>query len=83
VKVDGAQRQAAILQSVTSGTPADKAGLRSGDAVIAVNGTQVNGSDSLVALVRQFRPGTKVTLTVVRNGSKQDIQVTLGTKPGN
>ena len=81
VTVDGAQRRAAILQSVTSGTPADKAGLRSGDAVIAVNGTQVNGSDSLVALVRQFRPNTKVTLTVVRNGSKQDIQVTLGTIP--
>lgn len=81
VKVDGAQRRAAVLQSVASGTPADKAGLRSGDAVIAVNGVQISGANSLVAQIRQFRPDTKVTLTVVRNGSTQQVQVTLGTKP--
>ncbi|HET9654610.1 MAG TPA: trypsin-like peptidase domain-containing protein, partial [Kineosporiaceae bacterium] len=81
VKVDGAQRQAAILQSVAAGTPADKAGLKSGDAVIAVNGVPVSGANSLVAQIRQFRPGTKVTLTVVRNGSSQQIDVTLGTRP--
>jgi putative serine protease PepD len=81
VKVDGAQRQAAVLQSVAGGTPADKAGLKTGDAVIAVNGVPVSGADSLVAQVRQFRPGATVTLTVVRNGSSQQIQVTLGTRP--
>jgi putative serine protease PepD len=83
VKVDGAQRQAAILRSVSSGTPADKAGLRSGDAVVAVNGVQVSGADFLVAQIRQFRPGTKVTLTIVRNGSTQQLDVTLGTKPNS
>jgi putative serine protease PepD len=80
VKVGSAQRQAAVLRSVTSGSPADKAGLRANDAVIAVNGVPVSGADSLIAQVRQFRPGTQVTLTIVRDGTAQQLQVALGTK---
>ncbi|HVN12387.1 MAG TPA: trypsin-like peptidase domain-containing protein, partial [Kineosporiaceae bacterium] len=83
VTVDGAQRDAAIIQNVTSGSAAANGGLRSGDAVIALNGTHIDGSDSLVARIRGDNPGTKVTLTVVRNGQKQDLQVTLGTRPAN
>ena len=83
VTVDGGQRQAAILNSVQPDTPAEKAGLKSGDAVIAVNGVQVSGANSLVAQIRQWRPGTKVTLTVVRDGKTQQIPVTLGTSPNS
>jgi putative serine protease PepD len=83
VTVDGVQRQAAILRLVEPGKTADKAGLRTGDAVIAVNGVKISGTESLVAQVRQFRPGTKVTLTVVRNGTRQQIDVTLGTRPSD
>jgi putative serine protease PepD len=81
VKVNGAEQQAAIIRSVSSGAPADKAGLRAGDAVIAVNGVKVSGADSLVAQIRRFQPGTKVALTVVRNGSPQEKTVTLGSRP--
>lgn len=81
VTISGAQRQAAVVGTVQSGTPAAEAGLKAGDAVIAINGAPVNGADSLVAQIRARRPGTEVTLTVVRNGSTQGIKITLGTKP--
>jgi len=81
VTLDGAQRDAAIIEQVTSGTPAEKAGLRNGDAVIAVDGEPVNGADSLVAQIRERAPGTTVNLTVVRDGKTQNISVVLGTRP--
>jgi putative serine protease PepD len=81
ITADGAKRQAALLQSVTSGEPAAKAGLKQGDAVIAIDGEAVSGADSLVAQIRERKPGAVVSLTVVRNGSTQKISVTLGTHP--
>jgi putative serine protease PepD len=81
VTLDGAQREAAVLRSVSSGQAADKAGLKTGDAVIAINGQRVDGTNSLVGSIRAIAPGTKVTLTIVRDGKQQDISVTLGTRP--
>ncbi len=81
VTVDGAQRQAAVIGSVSSGTPAAKAGLQARDAVVAVNGQALDGADSLVARVRELKPDTTVSLTVVRDGSSQEIPVTLAARP--
>lgn len=78
---DGATRQAATLQDVSSGGPAAKAGLRTGDAVIAIDGEAVSGADSLVAQIRERQPGAAVELTVVRGGQTQKITLTLGTRP--
>jgi putative serine protease PepD len=66
---------------VVSGTPADKAGLQNGDAIIAVDGDSIDGSLSLVAQVRERTVGDKVTLQVVRDGQSKDITVTLISKP--
>ena len=65
----------------SAGTPAAKAGLQQGDAVIAVDGEPVDSRLSLVAQVRERGVGDKVKLTVVRDGKRQDIQVTLASKP--
>jgi putative serine protease PepD len=82
VVADGsAKRAAAVLTDVVSGTPADKAGLRVGDAIIAVDGNSIDGSLSLVAQVRERSVGDKVTLKIVRDGQSQDITVTLVAKP--
>src|SRR3954447_4574462 len=84
VNVDGAQRRAAVAESVTSGGAAGSAGVKAGDSIIALNDTTtIDGSDSLVAQIRALRPGTKITLTVVRDGKRQDVQVTLGTRPAD
>jgi putative serine protease PepD len=80
VSVDGAQREAAIVGSVNSGSPAAAAGLRARDAVIAINGQRIDSADSLVGSIRALTPGTKVTLTIVRDGKKLDVDVTLGTR---
>jgi len=76
-----AKRAAAVLTNVISGTPADKAGLKAGDAIIAVDGNSIDGSLSLVAQVRERTVGDKVTLKVVRDGQNKDISVTLISKP--
>jgi putative serine protease PepD len=81
VTVDGADRQAAVVSSVTAGTAAAKAGLQTKDAIVAVDGQTLDGPDSLVARVRALRPGTKVTLTVVRAGKSLTVPLTLGARP--
>src|SRR5665647_1850715 len=82
VVADGsAKRAAAVLSNVVSGTPADKAGLQAGDAIIAVDGNPIDGSLSLVAQVRERNVGDSVTLTVLRNGQRKNIDVTLVPKP--
>jgi len=82
VVADGsARRAAAVLSNIVGGTPADKAGLRAGDAIIAVDGNPIDGSLSLVAQVRAHAVGDKVTLKVVRDGKSRDIDVTLVAKP--
>jgi putative serine protease PepD len=82
VVADGsAKRAAAVLTDVISGTPADKAGLRSGDAISAVNGNSVDGSLSLVAQIHELTVGQSVTLTVVRGGQHKNVTATLVAKP--
>jgi putative serine protease PepD len=81
VTVSGAQRQAAVIHSVTANTPASSSGLQSGDAVIAINGQRIDSSDSLIGTVRALEPGNKITLTIVRNGATQDVSLTLTTRP--
>ncbi|MBE3075054.1 MAG: trypsin-like peptidase domain-containing protein [Actinobacteria bacterium] len=82
VVADGsAKRAAAVVTNVVSGTPADKAGLQAGDAIIAVDGNSIDGSLSLVAQVRERSVGDKVTVKLVRDGQNKDINVTLVNKP--
>jgi len=84
VVADGSARRAgSVLTDVVSGTPADKAGLQAGDAVIAIDGNSIDGSLSLVAQVRERNVGDKVALKVVRDGKSRDVNVTLVAKPTN
>jgi putative serine protease PepD len=78
-----AKRAAAVLTSVVPGTPADKAGLRTGDAIIAIDTNPVDGSLSLVAQVREHAVGDKVTLKIIRDGQRRDLTATLVAKPTN
>jgi putative serine protease PepD len=68
----------ARLTGITSGGPAAKAGLKSGDVVTKIDGRTVDGADGLVAAVRSHRPGDSVTLTYERGGATHTATVTLG-----
>jgi putative serine protease PepD len=76
-----AKRAAAVVTDVTDGTPAAKAGLKAGDAIIAIDGDSIDGSLSLVAQVRERTAGDKVTIKIVSGGQAKDISVTLADKP--
>jgi putative serine protease PepD len=76
-----AKRAAAVVVNVVAGTPADKAGLQAGDAIIAIDGKAIDGSLSLVAQVRERTVGDKVIIKIVRNGQNKDLSATLTSKP--
>jgi putative serine protease PepD len=66
------------IVDVSAGGPADNAGLRSGDVIVAVNGEDTPTVAALEADLAVLKPGTKVTLRVRRNGSTSDVTATLG-----
>ena len=81
VRDGNAQRAAAVITDVTGGSPAARAGLRSGDAIVAVDGMTVDSWIGLVAHVRERNVGQKVTLTTIRDGQRSDVTATLAEKP--
>jgi putative serine protease PepD len=88
--------QGALVDSVTPGGPAAKAGINGGthtvtvqgqqfnvggDVITALNGKPITSADQLVQAVSTYKPGDKVTLTIERGGTSMDITVTLGNRP--
>jgi Do/DeqQ family serine protease len=71
----------AVVSGVTPGGPGAKAGLKSGDVIVGVNGKPVDSSDELTMEITSHAPGSQVTLDVVRNNQPTKITVTLGTRP--
>lgn len=68
----------AQIGEVVAGSAGEKAGLKAGDIVTGVDGHPVASNDGLVATIRGYRPGDKVTLTILRDGKTQEIELTLG-----
>lgn len=71
----------AVITEVQADSPADKAGLKVNDIVVAINGTTVTGQGSLIAVIRDASPGDKVTLTIDRDGVKKTLNATLVARP--
>ena len=67
----------AKVAEVTPGSPADEAGVESGDTIIAVNDKPLVDGTELVVTVRSQNPGDTVSLTVERGGQTLTIPVTL------
>lgn len=65
--------------SVIQNSPAEKAGVKNKDIITKVNGVEIDQNNALSLLLAQYTPGDKVTLTVLRDGQKKDIDVTLET----
>jgi serine protease Do len=67
-----------IVSSVKSGSAAEKAGIKRGDVITAINGTAVNDPNTFRNKVASTQPGTEVTLTVLRDNREQELRATLG-----
>jgi S1-C subfamily serine protease len=94
-----ANQHGALVQAVTAGGPADKAGIKAGsqtktitgqqvsiggDIIIGYNGKTIKSSDDLITyLARSGAVGQAVTLSILRGGKQIQVQVTLGLRPSS
>ena len=74
-------RTGAIITSVRPNSPAEKAGLREGDIIVAFEGKPVTDASRLSLTVGQTTPGTKAEITVLRDGKEEKLSVTTGKLP--
>jgi serine protease Do len=75
--------QGALISDLTAGSPALKAGLKSGDTILKVDGTDVADARDLAKLIAKVAPGKVVELSIIRSGKPQTIAVTLATMPND
>jgi serine protease Do len=74
----------AIIAQVTPGSPAANAGLKQGDVIRQLNGEKIENGGALQVAVSEDQPGTKIALGILRNGTPQTINMTVGSfKGGN
>ena len=65
---------------VAQGGPADKAGLKTGDRIVSIDGTEIAQKDDLGTLIQQHAAGDTLSITVAREGQMQTVSLTLGEK---
>jgi serine protease Do len=73
--------EGALVSSVDENAPAAKAGIKPGDVILAWNGTPVDVSTSLPALVANTAPGKQAQVKVWRDGAEHTLGVTVGQMP--
>lgn len=73
--------EGALVSDVSKGSPAEKGGVRQGDVIVEYNGKKVNNIASLRNAIALMKPGSKINLTVVRDGHKKFIPLTIGAYP--
>ncbi|UUO08627.1 PDZ domain-containing protein [Blastopirellula sp. J2-11] len=78
---DNAPGSGIIVLKVNPGGPAEQAGLEAGDRVVSLETVAVTSLDQFARLMRNQVPGSRIKITVERNGEPQAILVTLGKRP--
>jgi serine protease Do len=70
--------EGALVAEVTPGSPADKAGIKSGDIITEFNGAKVGSSEQLPPLVASTAVGKSVPIQIIRKGGKKTLTATIG-----
>jgi S1-C subfamily serine protease len=83
VSVTDADGGGALIGEVVAGSPAETAGLKTGDIIKAVDSTTIDTAQTLVDTIKGYAPGDEVTLSVLSGDQTSDVKVTLGTRPAN
>jgi serine protease Do len=76
-------KDGALIAAISTGSPAEHAGLKPGDVITAVNGEPVTNPGDLAADIADVDPNHKADITYLRNGKQQDIGVAVTTMPAN
>jgi serine protease Do len=75
------QAQGAIVDAPQPNSPAEKAGIKAGDVITAINGASVKDARDLARRIGMTAPGTSVKLDIMRDGKSQTLSMTLGEMP--
>jgi len=73
--------EGALIAGVMRGSPADKAGVKPGDVLLAVGGKPVKDAQVMLDLIAALAPGEKAAFGLVRTGKPLEIQITVGKRP--
>lgn len=80
-EVDGAVLTGAAVTQVESGSPADGAGLQSGDLIVGIDDEQITSATALIGQVRERGAGDEARVAYIRDGERAEVTVTLTTRP--
>ncbi|MEB0135519.1 trypsin-like peptidase domain-containing protein [Actimicrobium sp. CCC2.4] len=75
------RKSGAIIAGVQRNGPADRAGMRPGDILVAVEGKPVTDTTEMLNLIAQLKPGIKANMTVQRKLQETTLEVTVGKRP--
>lgn len=71
----------ALVSQVMRGNPADKAGFKAGDVVVAVNNRKVENATDLINIIGLMKPGVRAKVQIYRGSRLKTLSVTIGTHP--
>jgi membrane-associated protease RseP (regulator of RpoE activity) len=80
VSLKTGSNEGALILSIDQDGPACKAGLKANDVIVALNGKKVQNAGQLAEMMRNMQGGKAANLTVVRDGTRRDVKVTLGNR---
>jgi len=83
IQYDNTEDGTSVVKAVVAGSPADKAGFRAGDVLVALNGIEMNeaNADRVKSNWKSLKPGSTANYTVKRSGVTKELSPILGTMP--
>jgi S1-C subfamily serine protease len=73
--------QGVAVLAVEDGSPAEQAGIRTGDIMVALDGEPLASAEQLLSALRAFNPGDTVSAELMREGETTEVEITLGERP--
>jgi len=81
VTLDANEKMEMTVKTVAPGSPAEKAGIKVGDMLVAMNGARFSDEAAMKKAKGDWKPGQLVTYTVRRDGTESPVEVTLAPMP--
>jgi serine protease Do len=73
--------EGALVSDVTASSPAEKAGIKDGDFIIAFDGKKIFDSNQLMHLIATYKPGSRIPVKLIRDGRERTLTVALAERP--